>query len=72
IIGSSESQFDDYYVQKQYSSVYLEIARPGIKNRFDAKTMPHILKRIPDQVHADGFLFSFGGTNRTARLAGDE
>ncbi len=72
IIGSSESQFDDYYVQKQSSSVYLEVARPGIKHRFDAKTMPHILKRIPDPVHADGFWFSFGGPEWTARLAGDE
>ncbi|MEN3033054.1 hypothetical protein, partial [Chromobacterium amazonense] len=37
-----------------------------------AKTMPHILKRIPDPVHADGFWFSFGGPEWTARLAGDE
>lgn len=72
VMGASESQFDDYYVQKQSSSVYLEVARPGIPHRFDSKTMPHILKRIPDPIHADGFWFSFGAPEWTARPAGDE
>src|SRR5690606_4175407 len=54
VIGSDLSEFDDYYVQKQSSKVYLEVAKPGIKHRFDSKTMPLILKRIPDPIHADG------------------
>lgn len=72
VIGSEDSPFDDYYVQKQSSSVYLEVAKPGIRHRFDRTTMPHVLKRIPDPVHADGFWFSFGAPEWSARPAGDD
>jgi len=71
IVGSNESPFDDYYVQKQSSQVWLECAKPGIPHRFNRFTMPHVLKRIPDPVHADGFWFSFGAPEWTARQAGD-
>lgn len=72
VIGSDLSEFDDYYVQKQSEKVYLEVAKPGIKHRFDSKTMPLILKRIPDPIHADGFWFSLGAPEWTARLSGDQ
>jgi len=71
VIGSTESPFDDYYVQKQSSQVWLECAKPGIPHRVDRATMPHVLKRIPDPVHADGFWFSFGAPEWTERKAGD-
>ncbi len=72
VIGSDLSEFDDYYVQKQSAKVYLEVAKPGIRHRFDSKTMPLILKRIVDPVHADGMWFSLGAPQWTARLSGDE
>jgi len=71
VVGSNDSPFDDYYVQKQSSQVWLECARPGIPHRLDRLTMPHVLKRIPDPVHADGFWFSFGAPEWTERQAGD-
>jgi len=71
VVGSNETPFDDYYVQKQTSNVWLECARPGIVHRLERFTMPHVLKRIPDPVHADGFWFSFGAPEWTERGAGD-
>ncbi len=71
IIGAEGNEFDNYYVQRAGQGVWLEVARPGIKHRVNAKTMPHILKRIPDPIHGDGFYFSFGAPEWEARLAGD-
>jgi len=71
VVGSDESPFDDYYVQKQSSQVWLECAKPGLSHTLNRHTMPHVLKRIPDPVHADGFWFSFGAPEWTARPAGD-
>jgi len=71
IVGSETTPFDDYYVQKQSSQVWLECAKPGITHRLNRATMPHVLKRIPDPVHADGFWFSFGTPEWTERQAGD-
>jgi len=71
VVGSDQSPFDDYYVQKQSSQVWQECARPGIPCRVNRFTMPHVLKRIPDPVHADGFWFSFGAPEWTERGAGD-
>jgi len=71
VVGSDESPFDDYYVQKQSSQVWLECARPGIAHTVDRHSMPHVLKRIPDPVHADGFWFSFGAPEWSSRPAGD-
>jgi len=72
ISGSPENPFDDYYVEKTALNTYTEIAKPGIPHKYDRKTMPHVLKRIPDAVHADGFFFSFGAPEWEVRLAGDD
>ncbi len=71
IVGAEGNEFDNFYVQRAGSGVWLEIARPGIVHKFDRKTMPHVLKRIPDPVHGDGFWFSFGAPEWDARIAGD-
>lgn len=71
IIGAEGNEFDNYYVQRAGAGVWMEVARPGIKHRFDKLTMPHVLKRIPDPVHADGFYFAFGPPEWEGRLAGD-
>lgn len=71
IAGADGSETDNYYVQKSGAGVWLEVARPGIKHVFDRKTMPHVLKRIPDPVHGDGLFFSFGAPEWGGRLAGD-
>lgn len=71
ITGSTDNPFDDYYVQKGQGNVWVECAKPGEKNTLDKRTMPHILKRIPDPVHGDGFYFSFGAPDWDTREAGD-
>ena len=72
IVGAEGNEFDNYYVQRAGTGVWMEVARPGIKHRVDAKTMPHVLKRIPDPIHGDGFWFSFGAPEWEGRMAGDE
>lgn len=71
IVGSTNNEFDDYYVQKQSSSVYQECQAPGIPYKFDSATFPHLLKRIPDPLHGDGFYFSFGPGTWGVRSSGD-
>lgn len=71
IAGADGSETDNYYVQRSGAGVWLEVARPGIKHKFNRRTMPHVLKRIPDPVHGDGFYFSFGAPEWGVRLAGD-
>ena len=69
--GTAESPFDDYYVQRSSENVYVECGKPGIPFSYKSGTMPHILKRIPDPVHADGFWFTFGPPAWEVRIAGD-
>lgn len=71
IVGAAGNEFDNYYVQRAGAGVWLEVARPGIQHKFDRNTMPHLLKRIPDPIHGDGFYFSFGAPEWEGRLAGD-
>lgn len=71
VTGSTDNPFDDYYVQKGQGQVWVECAKPGEKNTLDKRTMPHILKRIPDPIHGDGFYFSFGPPDWDTRAAGD-
>jgi hypothetical protein len=70
--GDATNSFDNYYVQASGAKVWNEVARPGVKNAFDATTMPHGLKRIPDSTNPDGFYFSYGPLDYDKRYAGDE
>lgn len=72
VAGAEGNEFDNFYVQRSGEGVWLEVARPRIPHRLDSATMPHVLKRIPDPIHADGFWFSFGPPEWGPRLAGDE
>jgi hypothetical protein len=69
--GDQNNSFDNYYVQAQSSKVWNEVAMPGITGTFNAETMPHGLKRIPDGTNPDGFYFSFGPLDWEKRYAGD-
>jgi hypothetical protein len=69
--GDQNNSFDNYYVQAQSSKVWNEVAMPGITGTFNAETMPHGLKRIPDGTNPDGFYFNFGPLDWEKRYAGD-
>lgn len=71
VVGAEGNEFDNFYVERSGHGVWLEVARPGIAHKFDRSTMPHLLKRIPDPIHGDGFYFSFGAPEWEGRLAGD-
>lgn len=72
VTGTPQLPFDDYYVERAGSNTWVECAKPGIPYAYEARTMPHVLKRIPDDVHPDGFYFTFGPAEWKYRDAGDE
>lgn len=72
IQGDPENDMDTYYVQGIGVKLFKEVAKQGIVHRYDFTTMPHVLKRIPDDVNPDGFYFSFGPHDWDIRPAGDE
>ncbi|WP_266156775.1 hypothetical protein [Dyella silvatica] len=72
IRGDGASGFTGYYVQREATKVWREVAKPGIPNTFNRATMPHGLKRIPDSITPDGFYFSYGPLDYDKRYAGNE
>lgn len=72
ITGDPNNNNDTYYVQAQSSTAYTEVAKPGLTHKLNKTTMPHVLKRIPDEVNPDGFFFAFGPQEWDVRPAGDE
>lgn len=72
VMGAAGNDYDNFYVQRSGAGVWKEVARPGSLCEFDMKTMPHVLKRIPDAVHGDGMYFAFGPQTWDLRLAGDD
>ena len=65
IQGTSDTEFATYYVVR-VGAVWNETVNPGLKNKFDATTMPHALVR-----KADG-TFEFGPFSWNPRRVGDE
>ncbi len=72
IKGDPATGFDGYYVQKEGTGVWREIAKPGIVHQIDGTTMPHELRRVPDSMNPDGFYFAFGPASWDVRPSGDE
>ncbi|MBS7457693.1 hypothetical protein [Coralloluteibacterium stylophorae] len=72
ITGDPENGFDAFYVRKEADYSYRETIKPGLKNTIDPKTMPHILRRVPDATNPDGFYFSFGWQSWETRNVGDD
>lgn len=71
VSGDGANAFDNYYVQFQSSHVWREVSRPYEPDELDAATMPHGIKRVPDNTNPDGFYFSFGPLEWDKRYAGD-
>lgn len=71
IRGDSANAFDNYYVQFESKMVWRETSKPAQPGFFDATTMPHGIKRVPDKTNPDGFYFSFGPLTWDSRYAGD-
>lgn len=72
ITGTPGNDFDNYYIRFKSdndtspSGVWKEAPQPGIKTKFDASTMPHVLVR-----EADGS-FTFKPADWDDRKAGDD
>lgn len=70
IRGAEGNAHDNYWVQRQGEGVWMEVAKPGAPSHLDPKTMPHVLRRVPDEFHGDRLYFTFGPQEWDARYAG--
>jgi hypothetical protein len=64
VLGAAETSFVSYYVRGD-GTVWNETVKPGLKNRFDENTMPHVLIRLSDGT------FEFVPFSWKARRVGD-
>lgn len=71
ITGDPDNGFDTFYVQSEGAKVFNEVAKPGDTDTLDKYTMPHVMKRIPDEANPDGFYFSYGPIDWDLKPAGD-
>ncbi|OOE32881.1 hypothetical protein BZG05_13030 [Salinivibrio kushneri] len=78
VAGETDSENNGYYVRfKQEGGVWEETVKHGLANHIDAKTMPHIIRRLQDFQYVNddnpyGIYFDVEPVEWSPRAVGDE